>query len=250
MPNPESGIHTMDDKLEPLAIVGMSWRFPGEAHSANGFWDVLSNGKSTRTRIPADRFKADAYYHPSADRQGSIITKEGHFLTGDIGAFDAPFFSMSAAEAEGMDPQHRILLEVTYEAFENAGMSIRSVAGSQTAVVVGGFTKDYEATSGREMNNISPYASTGCGASMLANRLSWFYDLRGASLMVDTACSASLVALHLACQELRAGQSRMVPSVLPTLVAACRFIGPHPSSYVIKLDTNNSGYRQLLLVRI
>ncbi|KAE8394606.1 putative lovastatin nonaketide synthase [Aspergillus alliaceus] len=180
----------MDDKLEPLAIVGMSWRFPGEAHSANGFWDVLSNGKSTRTRIPADRFKADAYYHPSADRQGSIITKEGHFLTGDIGAFDAPFFSMSAAEAEGMDPQHRILLEVTYEAFEN-----------------------------------------------------------GASLMVDTACSASLVALHLACQELRAGQSKMAvvagtniiiqPEVWRGL-SALRFLSPDGTCH--SFDSRANGY--------
>ncbi|GFF58827.1 lovastatin diketide synthase LovF [Aspergillus lentulus] len=197
----------MSDKLEPLAIVGMSWRFPGEANSASGFWDILSNARSAKSRIPEDRFNVDAHYHPSADRNGSIITKEGHFLKEDIAAFDAPFFSMTAAEAEGMDPQHRILLEVTYEAFENAGMPIKSVAGSQTAV-------DYEMTSGAEIHTMSPYASTGCGASMLANRLSWFYDLQGPSLMVDTACSSSLVGLHLACQELRAGKSKMVSSIL------------------------------------
>ncbi|OJJ65677.1 hypothetical protein ASPBRDRAFT_139601 [Aspergillus brasiliensis CBS 101740] len=109
----------MDDKLPPIAIVGMSWRFPSEARSASGFWDILRNGESAKSRIPVDRFDPEAYYHPSADRQGAIITKEGHFLKDDIAAFDAPFFSMTATEAEGMDPQHRILLEVTYEAFEN-----------------------------------------------------------------------------------------------------------------------------------
>ncbi|KAL4862002.1 hypothetical protein BDV12DRAFT_203449 [Aspergillus spectabilis] len=127
----------MDDKLPPIAIVGMSWRFPGEARTSSGFWDILRKGESAKTRIPADRFDPDAYYHPSADRQGAITTKEGHFLKEDIGVFDAPFFSMTAPEAEGMDPQHRILLEVTYEAFENAGMSLKTVAGSQTAVMVG-----------------------------------------------------------------------------------------------------------------
>ncbi|RAK74691.1 type I polyketide synthase [Aspergillus fijiensis CBS 313.89] len=199
----------MDDKLPPIAIVGMSWRFPGEARSASGFWDILRKGESAKTRIPAERFDPDAYYHPSADRQGAITTKEGHFLKEDIGLFDAPFFSLTAAEAEGMDPQHRILLEVTYEAFENAGMPLKTVAGSQTAVMVGCFTKDYEVTSGREGTYMSPYASTGCGGAMTANRLSWFYDLRGPSLMIDTACSSSLVGLHLACREIQSGGSKM-----------------------------------------
>ncbi|GKZ28425.1 type I Iterative Polyketide synthase (PKS) [Aspergillus brasiliensis] len=199
----------MDDKLPPIAIVGMSWRFPSEARSASGFWDILRNGESAKSRIPVDRFDPEAYYHPSADRQGAIITKEGHFLKEDIAAFDAPFFSMTATEAEGMDPQHRILLEVTYEAFENAGMPLRTVAGSQTAVMVGCFTKDYEVTSGRESAYMSPYSSTGCGGAMIANRLSWFYDLRGPSLLIDTACSSSLVGLHLACQEIRSGGSKM-----------------------------------------
>ncbi|KAL4877345.1 hypothetical protein BJY04DRAFT_222095 [Aspergillus karnatakaensis] len=199
----------MDDKWPPIAIIGMSCRFPGEARSASGFWDILRNGESARTRIPVDRFDPEAYYHPSADRQGAITTKKGHFLDDDIAAFDAPFFSITAAEAEGMDPQHRILLEVTYEAFENAGIPLRAVTGSQTAVMVGCFTKDYEVTSGRENAYMSPYASTGCGGAMTANRLSWFYDLRGPSLLIDTACSSSLVGLHLACQEIRSGGSKM-----------------------------------------
>ncbi|KAL3457470.1 beta-ketoacyl synthase [Aspergillus heterothallicus] len=148
-----------------------------------------------------------------------ITTKEGHFLKEDIAAFDSPFFSMTAAEAEGMDPQHRILLEVTYEAFENAGIPLRTVTGSQTAVMVGWFTKDYEVTLGRENAYMSPYASTGCGGAMITNRLSWLYDLRGPSLLIDIACSSSLVGLHLACQEIRSGGSKMVPAPLVAAVS-------------------------------
>ncbi|KAL6230297.1 hypothetical protein BDW75DRAFT_248783 [Aspergillus navahoensis] len=259
----------MDDKWPPIAIVGMSWRFPGEARSASGFWDILRNGESAKTRIPVDRFDPDAYYHPSADRQGAwagtaccagmdvhrtkfpwqITTKDGHFLKEDIAAFDAPFFSMTATEAEGMDPQHRILLEVTYEAFENAGMPLRTVTGSQTAVMVGCFTKDYEVTSGREDAYMSPYASIGCGGAMIANRLSWFYDLRGPSLLIDTACSSSLVGLHLACQEIRSGGSKMAvvagtnlmiqPEVWRGL-SALGFLSPDGQCH--SFDSSASGY--------
>ena len=108
-----------NDKLRPLAIVGMSFRFPGEASSTEGFWDILANAKSTRTRIPKNRFDADSFYHPSPDRQGAVVTTGGCFMKEDPWLFDPQFFSITAAEAEGMDPQHRILLEVAYEAFEN-----------------------------------------------------------------------------------------------------------------------------------
>ncbi|PYH35606.1 uncharacterized protein BO87DRAFT_433312 [Aspergillus neoniger CBS 115656] len=223
----------MDDKLPPIAIVGMSWRFPGEAQSASGFWDILRKASRPRLGSPLiDLTQRRTITHRLIDRAlqartasclgmdvhranlpWQITTKEGHFLKEDIAAFDAPFFSMTATEAEGMDPQHRILLEVTYEAFENAGMPLRTVTGSQTAVMVGCFTKDYEVTSGRENAYMSPYSSTGCGGAMIANRLSWFYDLRGPSLLIDTACSSSLVGLHMACQEIHNGGSKMVPTL-------------------------------------
>ncbi len=115
------------DKLRPLAIVGMSYRFPGGANTAKGFWDILANAKSTRTRIPDNRFDPDSFYHPSPDRQGAVVTTEGCFLREDPWAFDPQFFSITAAEAEGMDPQHRMLLEVAYEAFENGALHQKSV---------------------------------------------------------------------------------------------------------------------------
>ena len=108
-----------NDKLRPIAIIGMSFRFPGDATSPKGFWDVLSQARSTRTRIPNSRFNPDGFYHPSPDRQGAVVTTEGCFMTEDPGLFDAHFFSITAAEAEGMDPQHRMLLETSYHAFEN-----------------------------------------------------------------------------------------------------------------------------------
>lgn len=127
-------------KCKDVAIVGMSFRFPGDANTTDGFWDILSNARSTRTKIPTARFDPDGFYHPNADRPGAVslynphseetcrstqltpeqvTTKEGCFLKEDVGLFDAPFFGITALEAEGMDPQHRMLLEITYEAFEN-----------------------------------------------------------------------------------------------------------------------------------
>ncbi|KAK3300901.1 uncharacterized protein B0H64DRAFT_449476, partial [Chaetomium fimeti] len=127
-----------NDKQKPIAIIGMSFRFPGDANTTEGFWDILSNARSTRTKIPNTRFNPDGFYHPNADRPGAIITKEGCFLKEDVGLFDAPFFGITASEAEGMDPQHRLLLEISYEAFENAGIPITNVAGTDVGCYVGG----------------------------------------------------------------------------------------------------------------
>ncbi|KAH8588580.1 putative lovastatin nonaketide synthase [Bisporella sp. PMI_857] len=109
----------MEDKLEPIAIIGMSCRFPGEASSIKGFWDLISNARSAWTEVPANRFNVDSYYHPSPERQGAVIARGGYFMKEDPGLFDAPFFSMTSTEAAGTDPQQRWLLEVAYEAFEN-----------------------------------------------------------------------------------------------------------------------------------
>lgn len=122
---------------------------------------------------------------------------------------DAPFFGMTSAEVESTDPQQLHMLEVSYEALENAGIPASSTAGSDTSVYVGCFTSDWEAKGGRDPFTGCFYAATGNGSSMLANRVSWFYDMRGPSMTVDTACSSSLYAVHLACQSLRTGESKM-----------------------------------------
>lgn len=197
------------DAAEPIAIIGMAMRFPGGSHSSESFWDMISKGRSAHSAIPKERFDAAGYYHPDGARTGSINVKGGYFLDDSPQKFDAPFFSMTANEANGTDPQHMLMLEVAYEAFENAGIPIHSVVKSQTSVHVGCFTKDYESMGGRDPYGGPFYAATGNGQSMLSNRVSWFYDLQGPSMTIDTACSSSLYALHLACQSLKTGESTM-----------------------------------------
>ncbi|PMD26969.1 ketoacyl-synt-domain-containing protein [Hyaloscypha hepaticicola] len=197
------------EAMEPIAIVGMAMRFPGASHSSEQFWQMLSEGRSAHKKIPKERFDIEGYYHPDAARAGSINVKGGYFLSEDPVLFDAPFFSMTALEASGTDPQQRLMLEVAYEALENAGIPIQDIAGTQTSVYVGCFTKDFEGVTGRDPFGGAFYAATGYGSSMLSNRVSWFFDLRGPSVTVDTACSSSLYAVHLACQSLRLGESKM-----------------------------------------
>ncbi|OJJ47400.1 hypothetical protein ASPZODRAFT_2129214 [Penicilliopsis zonata CBS 506.65] len=195
--------------LEPIAVVGLGCRFSGEASSVEGFWNLLRHGRSTHGRVPSSRYEASAWYHPYHERKGAINHESGFFLEEDPAYFDAPFFSITAKEAAGMDPAQRLLLEVAYEAFENAGVPIETLPGSRTAVFSGCMTNDYELLSTSDLYDMPHNAATGNGRTMLANRLSWFFDLRGPSVMLDTACSSSLTALHLAVQALRAGECDM-----------------------------------------
>lgn len=137
-----------------------------------------------------------------------MSNRGGHFLKQDLSAFDAPFFSISPAEAKSMDPMQRILLEVVYEAMENAGFSTSSIAGSDTSCYVGCFTDDYDGILKRDSELSPKYHAVGTGAAILSNRISFFFDLKGPSMTINTACSSSLVAIHLACQSLRMGESK------------------------------------------
>ncbi|PYI36630.1 polyketide synthase [Aspergillus indologenus CBS 114.80] len=191
---------------EPIAVVGMGCRFAGEASSIEGFWDMLRTGRKEHGRVPTSRYQASTWEHSSHERAGAINHDSGFFLKEDPGYFDAPFFSITAKEAAGMDPVQRLLLEVAYEAFENGGVPMESLPGSATGVYSGCMTNDYELLSTRDIMDMPHNSATGNGRTMLANRLSWFFDLRGPSIMLDTACSSSLNALHLATQALRAGE--------------------------------------------
>lgn len=131
--------------------------------------------------------------------------RSGHFLRQDPALFDAPFFSISQAEATSLDPDQRIILETSYHALESAGLPMEKLAGSNTSVYMGTFTREYGTFWARDPMQLPKYAGTGTGPALLANRVSWFYDLRGASLTLDTACSSSMNALHLACESLRSG---------------------------------------------
>lgn len=191
---------------EPIAVVGLGCRFAGEADSPERFWELLISGRSATGRVPEDRWQPYKDLGPDFAAALRRATRWGAFLP-EITGFDAEFFGISPREAEIMDPQQRIMLEVTWEALEHAGLPPHELAGADVGVFVGVGSDDY----GRRMLENLPgiEAWTGIGGAMCAaaNRVSHALDLRGPSLAVDTACSASLVAVHLACQSLRVGES-------------------------------------------
>ncbi|KAK1992892.1 beta-ketoacyl synthase domain-containing protein [Colletotrichum falcatum] len=188
---------------EPIAIVGVSARLPGDCDTPERFFESLLAGRSARTEVPRERYNANAFWHPDADRSGATRVRHGHFLKGSISAFDAPFFSITPTEARSIDPQQRGMLESVYKALENAGIPLDTVAGSRTGVYVGCFTADYNEHISKDLDIPNKYSALGTVASMLSNRVSWFFDFRGPSVTIDTACSSSLVAVHEACMSLK-----------------------------------------------
>ncbi|OJD32113.1 polyketide synthase [Diplodia corticola] len=209
--NDETVFDSGEDTSMPIAIVGIGGRFPGDATNPERLWEMVSEGRNAMSEVPKDRFNIDSFYHPHAERQGTMNVRGGHFLKEDIALFDAPFFSITSKEAGAMDPQQRLALEVAYEGLENAGMRMEDVLGSSMACYMASFTRDYATLRGHDAQDIPLYEGTGNGAALISNRISWFFDLKGPSLSLDTACSSSLVALHLACQSLRSGE---VPTAL------------------------------------
>ncbi|KAE8376660.1 hypothetical protein BDV26DRAFT_305432 [Aspergillus bertholletiae] len=197
------------DKQEPIAIVGAACRFAGEASSLGSLWDVISKVKTGHGPVPSDRWDNDMWHHPDPDRKGGISPQHGYFIEQDISHFDAPFFSMTAKEAAAMDPMKRMLLEVCYESFENAGIPVEDLMNSRTGCYVGCMSNDYEMISLHDIYDIGHPAAVGLSEAMTANRVSWFFGLKGPSLTLDTACSSSLYALHLACQSLRLKETNM-----------------------------------------
>lgn len=189
---------------EPIAIVGLSCRFP-QAPNPQAFWELLRNGVDAISEVPSDRWDVDAF-HSNDPAPGKVTTRFGGFLD-DVDLFDPHFFGISPREAARMDPQQRILLEVSWEALENAFIPPDALAGTRTGVFVGISSYDYSRLQFDNPERIDAYAGTGNAHSIAANRLSYALDLRGPSMAVDTACSSSLVAVHLACQSLRSGES-------------------------------------------
>ncbi|NDJ18418.1 beta-ketoacyl synthase N-terminal-like domain-containing protein [Myxacorys almedinensis] len=185
---------------DAIAIVGMSCRFPG-ASNLDEFWQLLQNGIDAIAEVPSTRWNAGDFYDPNSDAVGKMNTRWGGFLH-HVDQFDPHFFGISPREAARIDPQHRLLMEVAWEALEDAGYAPEQLAGSQTGVFVGIASSDYSQQQFSCPDAIDAYAGTGNAHSMAANRLSYLLDLRGPSLAVDTACSASLVAVHLASQSL------------------------------------------------
>ena len=208
------------DILEPIAIIGFALKFPQDATSAAGFWTMLEEKVNAMTEVPPDRFDINTLYHPS--KRSALPLRGGHFLKQSLGSFDAEFFGINPLEAAAMDPAQRILLETTFHAFESAGLRSEDLRGSNTSVHTGCFTADYLHQLLSDAENPPMYSVVGGNLSMLANRVSWFYDLMGPSVNLDSACSSSAMAIDQACQLLRSGEADMA------IVAGCNLtIDPH-----------------------
>ncbi|KAL7656160.1 hypothetical protein ACMYSQ_005275 [Aspergillus niger] len=195
--------------LAPLAVVGMSLKFPEDATSPEAFWKMLVEGRCVSTEFPSNRMNIDAHHDAERGRLHSISCRGAHFLKEDLGLFDAPFFGITDTDAKAMDPQQRLALETVYRALENAGLPIEQVAGSKTSVFAGSFCSDYHMLQIKDPLNVPKNATAGTGRNMIANRISWFYDFVGPSATIDTACSSSLMAVDLACQSIWGGDAAM-----------------------------------------
>ncbi|GHO54873.1 type I polyketide synthase [Ktedonobacter robiniae] len=194
---------------EPIAIVGLGCRFPGDANSPQAFWELLLNGTDPVGEIPTERWDLRRYYHPDPSQPGKMYSRHASLLK-QVDQFDAAFFGISPMEASRMDPQQRLLLEVAWEGLEDAGLVPQQLAGSQTGVFVGICSRDYSDIQRQDPTAANPYSSAGSDAlSIAANRISYLFDFHGPSFSVDTACSSSLVAVHLACESLRHGECEL-----------------------------------------
>lgn len=218
------------------AIVGIGCRLPGGVHGPEELWRFLLDKGDGMVDIPSDRWSLEKYYDPDPEVPGRMYTRRGGFLTDDYRRFDPEFFGISAREASIMDPQQRLLLEVAQEALDDAGHA-GTVAGRPVGVYVGGFTMDNQMLrhTGSARAAINSHTATSGTYTMLSNRVSFVFDLRGPSMTIDTACSSSLVALHEAVSALGRGEIEMaivggVNAMLTpeTFVAMCkgRFLAP------------------------
>jgi mycocerosic acid synthase len=196
----------MESRVTPIAVIGMGCRLPGGIDSPDAFWQALLRGDDLVTEIPADRWDVEDHYDPERGVPGRSVSRWGGFID-DIGGFDASFFGFGEREATAIDPQHRLLLETSWEAIEHAGIVPPSLAGSRTGVFVGLCHHDYTVVTSDAGALDDAYGFTGTPFSMASGRIAYGLGLLGPAITVDTSCSSGLVALHMACQSLDRGES-------------------------------------------
>lgn len=239
---------------EPIAIVSMSCRLPGGVNSPSDFWDLLERGGDGIIDVPKDRWDAAALYDADPDARGKSYCMKGGFVT-PIDVFDAPFFGVSPREARALDPAQRMMLEATWEAFEQAGYSMDQLRGSQTGVFVGigkGY-HEYGLALAGGLSDLDGYVGTGSAGSTMSGRVSYVFGLEGPSMTVDTACSSSLVSTHLACNALRQGECELAVASGVTLMLSpdlhvefsrLRGMSPDGRCKSFSADTDGTGWSE------
>ncbi len=197
-----------DNNFEPVAIVGIGCRYPGDVNNLDSFWQTIVDKKDAIGKIPTNRMgDTDDLVDPNRT-PGKIVNNKGAYLE-DIEHFDAEFFGISPLEAKHLDPQQRLLLEIAFETIENAGIKKDRLSGTKTGVYIGLWTNDFEHRLSNSGDDLDVYSTTGSGRYAASGRLSFFLNLQGPALTLDTACSSSLVAVHLAVQSIQSGETDM-----------------------------------------
>ncbi|MEH2004545.1 SDR family NAD(P)-dependent oxidoreductase [Nostoc sp.] len=203
----EESIHCANKSENSVAIIGMACRFPG-AKDYHQFWDNLEKGINSITEIPSNRWNLENFYSANPESPNKSISKWGGFIE-DADKFDPMFFGISPREAMLLDPQQRLMLELSWSCLEDSGYSPAELSGSKVSVFVGVSTYDYKELLEKYQDNIEGHASTGTYNSIIPNRISYFFNFHGSSVSIDTACSSSLVAIHQAINALKENECEM-----------------------------------------
>ena len=234
-------------EVEPIAVVGLACRLPG-APDAEAYWHLLDEGGDAIREVPKSRWRLDDYYDPDPDRPSKMHTRWGGFLE-QVDRFDADFFGIPPAEASQVDPQQRLMLELAWEALEDAGIPSDTLRGAAVGVFAGAWRSDYGLLAALRGSPATNHSATGQSSSVIAGRISYAFGFEGPSLVVDTACSSSLVAVHLACRSLLSGEAELALAGGVNLILApqgtlgmCRFGGLSPDGRCKSFDARADGY--------